>query len=156
MQLYLLRHAEAVNHAASDAERALTEKGVEQAHAVGRFCAKRKLAPDLVVTSPYLRASQTAQLVATALNATVETAGFLASGMRPECGAAELKSYERFGRLMIVGHEPDFSLLAAWLLGLRSNENLHLRKASLILLDLPAVAAGAATLEFSIHTGLLS
>jgi phosphohistidine phosphatase len=156
MQLYLLRHAEAVNRAASDAERALTEKGVAQAHSIGRFCAARKLAPDLVVTSPYLRASQTAQLVASALDATIETAGFLASGMEPESGAAELKSYERFGRLMIVGHEPDFSRLAAWLLGLRSNENLHLRKSSLTLLDLPTFAAGAATLEFSIYPGLLS
>ncbi len=158
MLLYLLRHADAVNHAASDAARELTEKGIAQAMKVGKFCRRNNVAPEIILSSPYRRAEQTATLAAEEMSAgkKVEIANFLASGMDPANAAEELAAYLKCDGVMIVGHEPDFSRLAAFLLGLSSNENIHVRKASLTLLIVSKLAAGAATLDFSVPVSLMS
>ena len=57
--------------------------------------------------------------------------------------------------VMIVGHEPDFSMLIARLLGLPSHTHIHIRKASLTRLDLPTLRAGTARLDFSIPCKLM-
>ena len=57
---------------------------------------------------------------------------------------------------MLVGHEPDFSLLAASLLDLPSSSHIHIRKASLTRLDLPTLRAGIARLDFSIPCKLMT
>jgi phosphohistidine phosphatase len=51
---------------------------------------------------------------------------------------------------MIVGHEPDFSALAAHLMGLPSPTLVHLRKGSLTAIQLDVLRAGAGRLEYSI------
>ena len=156
MLLYLLRHAEAVDMADSDAERKLTDKGITQARKVGRFCRKNDFIPAIILTSPLKRAEQTARIVAKE----VQTAEFiidpmLSSGMQPETALDELKVYSRFPSLMLVGHEPDFSLLAAHLLGLPLHESLHLRKASLTAINLTALRPGAGVLHFAIPPKLM-
>ena len=83
MLLYLLRHAEAVDEAASDAARALTTKGMAQARKVGKFCVKNEVIPSIILTSPLKRAEQTARLVAKEIkNAEFIVCPFLASSMR--------------------------------------------------------------------------
>ena len=156
MLLYLLRHAEAVDHAESDAVRELTEKGVAQARKVGKYCRKNELIPAVILTSPFTRAEQTARLVAKEMPAAefiVEP--MLRAGMQPEAALEELRAYANFKSLMLVGHEPDFSLLAAHLLGSPLREILRLRKASLTALELSALRPGAATLQFSIPSKLM-
>jgi phosphohistidine phosphatase len=56
---------------------------------------------------------------------------------------------------MLVGHEPDFSQLAAHLLGLATATALHVRKASLTLIDLGYLRAGAGCLQFSLPCRLM-
>ena len=56
---------------------------------------------------------------------------------------------------MLVGHEPDFSQFAAFLLGLPTNQAINIRKASLTLLELDVFRAGAALLQFSIPCKLM-
>jgi phosphohistidine phosphatase len=155
MQLYLLRHADADTPARSDDERALSEKGIAQAHKVAAFCETHDLRPELLVTSPIRRARETAQIVADQLHVEQITADFLACGMQPDVALGELSAYERFGSVMLVGHEPDFSRLAAHLLGLPVHLNIHIRKASLTLLELDSFKAATARLEFSIPCKLL-
>ncbi len=156
MKLYLLRHANADTRAATDDERPLSEKGIEQAKRVGRFCREKGIAPEIVLSSPLTRARQTAEhfLSEQPLGAPV-VAAFLASGMGPETAVSELKAYGKFESVMIVGHEPDFSVLVAHLIGLPANSNFVVRKGSLTLLDVPALRAGAASLEFSIPCRLM-
>ena len=156
MLLYLLRHAEAVDQADSDAARALTEKGITQAHKAGKFCLKNKFIPAIILTSPLKRAEQTARIVARE----VKDAEFiidpnLSAGMQPETALDELKAYARFQSLMLVGHEPDFSLLAAHLLGIPIRESLRLRKASLTAIKLTAMRPGAGVLHFTIPPKLM-
>ena len=156
MLLYLLRHAEAVDEAESDAARALTEKGVAQARKVGKFCVKNNFIPQIILTSPLKRAEQTARIVAKEIkNAEFIVDPMLSAGMQPETALDELKTYARFASLMLVGHEPDFSLLAAYLLGIPLRECLRLRKASLTAMKLTAMRPGAAVLDFTLPPKLM-
>ena len=151
MRLLLLRHADASTVARSDAERPLSEKGVEQARRVGEFCRKNELVPDIVLCSPLVRARQTAEGFTSAAGTDpAMVCQFLACGMTPATALSELKPFQFLHTVLLIGHEPDFSTLAAHLLEPGGGVSLHIRKASLTLLDLPHLQAGSATLEFSI------
>jgi phosphohistidine phosphatase len=156
MQLYLLRHANADTHAPTDGERPLSDKGFEQARRIGRFCAKNAILPELILASPLLRTCQTAELVAKELKSGgFEVASFLASGMDPQTAVHELQAYRRLSRVMLVGHEPDISLLIAGLLGLHNHSQVHIRKGSLTSLQVTAWRSGGTILEFSIPCQLM-
>lgn len=156
MLLYLLRHADAEQHASSDATRALTPKGVEQAKRVGQFCRRHGLEPSVILTSPLARAAQTARLFAAEVDEPeIVVAPFLASGMQPETALQELKAYNELNSLMLVGHEPDFSHLAAKLLGIVDSQKINIRKASLTLLEVDHAKAHSAVLQFSIPAKLM-
>ena len=151
MKLFILRHAEAVDDAPSDAVRRLTPRGVEQARTVGRFCARVGIVPELILHSPFVRAEQTARAFAEACPPDappMQPAPFAASGMRAETGLRELRAYERFGSVMLVGHQPDLGLLVSSLLGLQDAGNLPIGKASLIGLEIRWLAPGGGSLGF--------
>jgi phosphohistidine phosphatase len=155
MLIYLLRHADAETPAATDDARALSEKGLTQARKVAKFCETHDLQPSLILTSPLRRTHETAQIVCTALRSEMLIASWLASGMHPHTALEELRGYRDRDSLMLVGHEPDFSQLAAFLLGLPTNNAIHIRKASLTLLELDVFRAGAASLLFSLPCKLM-
>lgn len=150
MKLYLLRHAEAEDDAPSDAARRLTPRGVEQARVAGRFCARTGIEPELVLYSPFIRAEQTARTFAEGWPPdarTLQPAPFAASGMDPATALRELRAFERFASVMLVGHQPDVGLLAASLLGLRDAGNLPVGKATLIGLQTRHLVPGGSSLE---------
>jgi phosphohistidine phosphatase len=155
MFLYLLRHADAEATAESDEARVLTEKGREQARRVARFMEAHELHLSLILSSPFRRAHETAQAVADQMRAEVLVVPWLASGMHAQTGVEELKTYRNQTSVMLVGHEPDFSQLAAHFLGLPSNTQFRVRKASLTLIDLPILRAAAGCLDFSIPCKLM-
>ncbi len=157
MQLYLLRHANADTPASTDFDRALSHLGVSQARTVGWFCREHRIFPEIVLTSPLLRASQTAEHFTRALGVPpAEVASFLTSGMSPQVALTELKAYKEFENVLIVGHEPDFSMLIAELLGMPSPEHVSVKKASLTRLSVRRLRVGGACLEFSIPCSLMA
>ena len=119
MELVLLRHGKAENvNPDGDFQRALVEKGRQQARRAGRTLRAAGLLPDIVLTSPLIRARQTAdEFCQTANMPGPVIQGWLASGMVPETAMAELAAFQDFKRVAIVGHEPDFSSLVEWILG---------------------------------------
>ena len=155
MNLFLLRHADANTQAATDDARQLSEKGIAQAEKVARFCEAHEVAPEIILTSPVRRAHETAKIVAAHLRAELLLAPWLACGMPPARALDELRGHARFERVMLVGHEPDFSLLAAHLLGLPGESPVVVRKASLTHLELSTLRAGAARLEFLVPSRLM-
>jgi phosphohistidine phosphatase len=155
MLLYLLRHADADTPAPSDGARPLSEKGIDQAKKVARFCEAHDMQLSVILSSPLRRAHETAKPVAAALRSELIVAPWLSSGMHPQAAVDELHSYRNHSSVMLVGHEPDFSQLAAFLLGLPTNQGIHVRKASLILLELDVFRAGAASLQFSLPCKLM-
>ncbi len=151
MLLYILRHAEAEAVITSDRDRKLTPRGDKQAACIGQFCLEHELIPGVVLTSPVVRARETARNVVTVLkNVELFEVPWMACGMSPEVALHEIKTYLTFESVMIVGHEPDLSHLIAVLLGLDHAQALAVSKASLTALELKKLAPGAGVLKFFI------
>lgn len=154
MQLLLLRHANADTQAASDDARALSEKGRAQAKRMGKYCRDHAICPEIILTSPLLRARETAEIVNAELGCELVTEAFLTSGASPTTILDGLRAF-RFDSIMIVGHEPDFSQLAASLIGLPDPGALRFRKAALLGLELETLRPECAQLEFLIPVKLV-
>ena len=118
-QLYLLRHADAGDPGAwtgDDAARPLSEKGRVQSERLGRFLASSGFHPDAIVTSPKVRAADTAGIVAAPLGVDVEVDDRLAEGVDLRTLEALLGSRDA-QKVVLVGHDPDFSELLVELTG---------------------------------------
>jgi phosphohistidine phosphatase len=106
-QLWLLRHGEAEpHHARSDDERALTQRGERQSRAAGRALAALEVAFQAVYTSPKVRARDTARLACKSLGLEPMDHEPLREGF--SAGEA-LELLHADERVLVVGHEPDFS-----------------------------------------------
>ncbi len=102
--IWLLRHAEAADGAPDD-ERPLTERGVHQARAAGRALARMGVHIDACLSSPKLRAAQTARLACEPIGVTVTIELALAG---EPFDIRELTA--GLGDSLLVGHDPSFSL----------------------------------------------
>lgn len=135
VQLYLLRHAHAgdpMKWNGPDDVRPLSEKGRLQAERLGLVLADAAFDPDAILASPKLRALDTARLVATPLGLPVRVVDALANPLDIESLDALLDAAGNPRRPLLVGHDPDFSELAAALAGLAE---LPMRKGALIRID---------------------
>lgn len=132
MELILLRHGKAEDsHRGGDFARELVEKGVLQAQRAGRLLAALGCLPDVVLTSPRVRAKQTAERFCQAAGMPGPVVQpWVDCGMGPEAALGELTAFAGFGRVMLVGHEPDFSGLVEWLLG--ASGSVEVKKGSLV------------------------
>lgn len=156
MVVYFLRHAEAEPAAGSDFERKLTVKGLEQAEKVGKFLVRYGLLPDAIITSPVVRAKQTAKIVAKRLGGPGLVEGaWLACGMTAQTCIEELQNYSKMDSVVLVGHEPDFSEAIASLIGLPSPDALNIRKSSLTGVDMAGLAAGEGRLQLLVPVRLM-
>jgi phosphohistidine phosphatase len=137
MELILLRHGKAENtHADGDFSRALVERGRQQARRAAELLKAADLLPEIVLSSPLIRARQTAEeFCDTAGMPGALVQGWLACGMSPELALAELVAFRDFKRIAIVGHEPDFSQLIEWILGSK-NGVIDVKKGSLACLQI--------------------
>lgn len=118
MRILFIRHGEAIDHGArSDGERWLTPHGRETTRRVAAWLAQHA-PPRTVLTSPLVRAAQTAEIVLSAC-ALDDAAVFreLATG-DVDAVAERARSFEGEGPLCFVGHEPTLSEVIARLLGL--------------------------------------
>ena len=119
-QLWFLRHGEAVPHgSAPDADRELTERGRGQSMAAGRALAALELTFQLVLTSPKVRAAQTAELACEALGLEPVEHEPLRQGFDRGEAVALLRAVGEDQRVLVVGHEPDFSQVVHDLTGAR-------------------------------------
>jgi len=142
MQLLLLRHGIAED-GVPDAARPLSPAGMRRTTAVLQKLLALDLHCDPLFSSPLLRARQTAELavaaglapalqLAPALAPGGDAAGWL-QGLNSSSGSSSTTSASSGERLGLVGHEPDLSGLAAWLIGATAG-SLQLKKAGVIVL----------------------
>jgi phosphohistidine phosphatase len=121
MKLYFLRHGVAYEReewqGENDELRPLTDEGVEDMKREARTLRDMGLKLDTVVTSPLVRARQTAKIVAKKLEMDVQEDTLLKPGFDVEALGALLARHSSARRLMLVGHEPDFSRTIAQLIG---------------------------------------
>jgi phosphohistidine phosphatase len=148
--LLIIRHAAAEDTAegGTDLERALTGKGQRQAADLGRFLRHHGILPQAILTSPAVRARQTAEIVAQNLGAGVQVLHeeMLLPGARPETILAHLGRWQGSWPVALVGHEPDLGALAGVLAGGPGSHPMPLKKSGLALFELERCAAGGGRL----------
>ncbi len=149
--LYLMRHGIAIDREEPDcppeAERYLTAKGIEKTRDAARGLLKLAVKPDVLLTSPYLRAVQTAEIVCEAL-------GLRASKLRrtnallPEAEPGEiLRELHRLRARdsICFGHAPNMDLVIALALGSPRPVTV-LKKAGTACLEVGSFSAGRGSL----------
>jgi phosphohistidine phosphatase len=120
VKLYVMRHGPAEDDSPTgrDADRALTASGRDRVRSVAKALVEGDEAPVAIVSSPLVRALQTAEIVAavTKPEGAVEVRREMAPAGDPLALVGELFAAKR-RRVMVVGHEPDLSMLVARLAG---------------------------------------
>ncbi|HST88095.1 MAG TPA: histidine phosphatase family protein [Ktedonobacterales bacterium] len=182
MRLYILRHGRAGDRETwqgDDQSRPLTDEGRERTVAAARGLAALGVRPDVILTSPYTRAAQTAELTAATLagarsdvdhdqagEVTEEPA--LASGATLDRVAPALAACAGMGDVMLVGHEPDLSGIIGMLIGGNHGAaRVEMKKGACCRVDIPAGAlrkaggaperlAGAGTLAWLLTASQLA
>lgn len=143
MELYLFRHgiAEEKETGIKDEERKLTKEGRQKTEKIAQRLVTLDLHFDLIITSPLVRAQQTAEILITAgLSSQIEQS----SHLQPEGNInnwlldwLEPRKYPQKTQLALVGHEPNLSNWAEILLWGEAKERLVLKKAGMIGIKLP-------------------
>ncbi len=122
MNLYLLRHGIAVPgngaEALADSERPLSAKGVKRMHKAAKGLRRLAIPFDIILTSPLIRARQTAEIVADTLRLSdhLEEFSALAPGSSMMDLWASLAPYKDRDHLLLVGHEPFLSAILSYVL----------------------------------------
>lgn len=163
MRIYLVRHATAQDkcEALPDLERSLVKKGEKEAGAVAAYLASRHAAPDLMISSFANRAIETAHIFAKAFLYSRQRI-LLRDTFYGNSSAEDLvkeirKQPDKYRSLMLFGHDPAFSQLAAYLVKGFEEE---LPKAGVVVADYPVhrwqeiERASGRLVEFISPTGL--
>jgi phosphohistidine phosphatase len=153
VELYLIRHADAKrvgeDGIESDEERPLTEKGEAQVRQTSAGLQKRGVQIKLLLTSPLVRAKQTAEGLLRQWPAPapeLQACDELAQGQKLKKLTRVLRGLEAES-VALVGHEPDLSVFAGWLIGSK-NVQIDLAKAGVAYICCDGVRKGAGTLQW--------
>jgi phosphohistidine phosphatase len=144
MQIYLLRHgiAEDGRPGQPDAERALTDDGRSRLRRVLKRARSADVAPTLILTSPYRRAVETAEVAADVFRYKgdlVRSAAFVPDAS-PAQSWEELRLYANEPAVLVASHEPLMSSTVAYLLGCSALQ-VDMKKAALVRIDIERPAA---------------
>ena len=158
VEFYILRHGDAVDRMtggyARDADRPLSEAGRAETTTVAEGLRRLGLALDLLLTSPLVRAQQTADLVADVLP--VARGPVVLPALAPGGDLAEVLMAAAGGRVMVVGHMPSLAELAGWLAWGDRDLPVPLRTAGVCRIDLDDRARpGTGDLRWLLTPGLV-
>lgn len=157
MNLFILRHGIASDPGEhglpenlADAERPLSAKGKQKLHGITDAMRAMELSFDAVISSPFLRARQTAHIVTESLH--LRRKLILTDQLAPNGNPKSL--VEQIGKLgpraknvLLVGHEPYLSRLIAWLVAGNTAVNIDLKKGGFAKLEIEKLSyARCATL----------
>lgn len=142
MELYIVRHGIAVDRedpkCPADPERFLTEDGIEKSRQVAKGVAEVASIPDLILTSPYLRAVQTAELFAERLEYAkqkIQRSELLLPGAEPLQLFRELAKDKDLSSVFVFGHAPHLDDLIATAIGTKHHIS-SLKKAGVAFVEL--------------------
>jgi phosphohistidine phosphatase len=139
-ELYIMRHGIAVDQGSAgfsdDTKRPLTPEGKKKMREIMAGLIKAGFDLDWIVTSPLVRARETAEIVADELGSRLplDSCDALRPGGSPETLIAYLARQAGRKRVLVVGHEPDLSELAARLIGAGRHANLAFKKGGCCLI----------------------
>ena len=146
MEIYVVRHGIAIDRedpkCPPDPERYLTEEGVEKTKRVAAGVAALCATADVLLSSPYVRAMQTAEIFAAALDypkQKIRQTDLLLPGAEPTLLFRELAKDKHHSTLFIFGHAPQLDDVIATALGSKHHMT-SLKKAGVALLELKRVS----------------
>jgi len=146
MHLYIVRHGIAIDRedpkCPPDPERYLTEEGVEKTREVAKGVAALGVTGDLLLTSPYVRAAQTAEIFASALGYAkqkIRRTDLLLPGAEPSQLLRELAKHKQAPAVFLFGHAPQLDDVIATALGSKKHLTA-LKKAGVALVELKRFA----------------
>jgi phosphohistidine phosphatase len=120
MDLYIVRHGIAIDHedpkCPPDPERYLTEEGMDKTRQVAKGIAALGITPDLLISSPYVRAMQTAEIFASALDYSkqkIRRTDLLLPGAESSALFRELAKDKQSSTVFLFGHTPHLDELIA-------------------------------------------
>jgi len=163
MNLYIIRHAIAVDEAtsdyASDSERPLTDKGRKKMRQIAKALRHLGVAFDRILSSPYVRARETAEILTDVFkmkNKIVFSDHLIPEG-NPELLIGEINENHSVDSLAIVGHEPHLSALVGLLTTENSRIEITLKKGGICHLSADDLHHHdhRATLEWLLTPGIL-
>jgi phosphohistidine phosphatase len=158
-ELYLVRHGLAEERGEAwpdDAKRPLTEDGIDRMRKAARGLARLGVTIDVVLTSPLVRARQTAEIVAAAIDPrpSLVAAESLSPGGSFAAVVADLEKHARKTRIALVGHEPGIGELAARLIG--SRHAIEFKKGAVCRVDVETLPpSGPGDLRWLMTTKIL-
>jgi phosphohistidine phosphatase len=153
MKLFLLRHGIAVDEDVggqqSDRERPLSSKGIKRMRKAAQGIARIEDAFDRILASPYVRAVQTARILAETLNLEdrVEEMQELALESSAERLIARLIEYRGLDKLLVVGHQPLLGQTASCLLTGSTGMDIEFKKGGLCCVELDSLPPKQVTLN---------
>jgi phosphohistidine phosphatase len=152
-RIYIVRHAiaEEVSSTGRDEDRALTPEGRKKMKRAARGLAALGVAPRHLLSSPLVRARQTAEIVVEALpELKIETCDLLAPGVDERALTRLLNGTYAGADVALVGHEPDLGeLLSFWLTGSRGGVETRFKKGAVACVASSALPpVGKAVLEW--------
>ena len=139
-ELYIMRHGIAMMRGPAtvmeDAKRPLTPEGKDKMRQIAAGLVRAGMVVDWIVSSPLVRAVETAEIVGEALQSKppLDFCDALRPGGQPEALIAFLAKRSNRPRVLVVGHEPDLGELAARLIGAGRNANMPLKKGGCCLI----------------------
>ena len=139
MQVHLFRHgtAEDIRSGGSDSKRKLTAAGREEVRLAIEYARPATIAPTLILSSPYVRAVETAEIAAGVLGfaGSIVRTSALEPSASPQGVWEEIRDRQNELQILLAGHEPLLSQLAAYLLD-APTLLIEMRKAMLVRIDL--------------------
>lgn len=155
MQLLIVRHAIAMEReeyaktGRPDSDRPLTDTGRRRMRKNARGLQRISPHPDLIATSPWLRAADTARVIAETLGVErMETIDVMTPDHHPQELADWLNERHDIPTIAVVGHEPHLGEVVTWLLG-ASGSTVEFKKGGACLLRIDGkVDAGTAILQW--------
>jgi phosphohistidine phosphatase len=146
MDIYVVRHGIAIDRedpkCPPDPERYLTEEGIEKTKRVAAAVAALGASPDLLLSSPYVRAMQTAEIFGSALDYSkqkIRRTDLLLPGTEPSLLFRELAKDKQTSTLFVFGHAPQLDDIIAAALGSKHHIT-SLKKAGVALIELKRVS----------------
>jgi phosphohistidine phosphatase len=164
MDLFILRHAIAVPHGSEgyvhDSDRPLTPKGKKKMRRIAEGMQALDLSFDLILSSPLVRARQTAEILAKVFKAekNLKFTEHLAVGGDSKALIDEIdRKYGTLAGIVLVGHEPSLSQLISLLLSGDGGLSIMMRKGGLCKLTVDSLRHGrCATLDWLLTPGQMA
>ncbi|MCX7762823.1 MAG: phosphohistidine phosphatase SixA [Candidatus Kryptonium sp.] len=157
MIIYLVRHADAEQKkpGMSDFDRSLTELGKEMTRKMATFLKKMNLKVDLIVSSPLVRAVQTAEIIRDVLEVRSDIVKIneLIPGSDFQALMKIIKSFD-CDNLLAVGHEPHLGEFLGWLVGI--SKPIEFKKNSIACVEISSFGASGGNLNWLIHPDMFT